>query len=140
MRRAASSVITRCGHARSWMGTARRPWRSSCTPTRQCTEMRRGGRTSSLIRDVADALQVINDKVSEVLVGMDPQQQTSSSRPGLFRFMSNSDRQGHHEQACLNLCLTRHNLTILMSCFIRQTFGYVLRLGKLDKRSKICIG
>jgi enolase len=38
--------------------------------------MRRGGRTSSLIRDVADAVRVINDKVSEVLVGMDPQQQT----------------------------------------------------------------
>jgi hypothetical protein len=25
-----------------------------------------------------------------------------------------------------------------MSCFIRQTFGYVLHLDKLDKHSKIC--
>lgn len=91
MRRAAPAVITSVRARQILDGRGEPAVEVSLTPTRPCTRLRAAadapeGAAADAVRDaekrkllaraVADAVRVINEKVSEALVGMDPQQQS----------------------------------------------------------------
>jgi enolase len=82
--------------------------------TAQDTEMR-----ENLIRAIAHTMRVMNDKVLEVLVGLDPSNRHRSTRPS-WTWTNRATR--YHIMACLHSCLTCYNLILGMSHFVRQVF------------------